>query len=211
MGSTVLASADPTKTIDHYDLDDGDAAAPIRIPYLVPGSLGAIIKVTLSWYRLPFRSTVNLNPSTISTDATQESGHTHSHSHTIPIDFWGPSGAPNMSWPVGGNHFGSGAGPGTAPTNPDATWSSGHTHAHTHTLSGSSAQAVTEGPRSNVNSVLVDGLDKTALLGGPWMNDQVEMDITSVFAVAAGVWHVIELKLAGLGRLMTLLRVYYTT
>ena len=44
-----IASVDPTKVVDHWDLDDGDVNFPIHIPYVVPAHAQGIIRVTLSW------------------------------------------------------------------------------------------------------------------------------------------------------------------
>jgi hypothetical protein len=207
--SAGVGAVDTTKTTDHYDLDDGDATTPIYLDYIVPTGMSGIIKVTLSWKRRPFRSTTNLTPSSIGTDATGSSGHSHNHGHTIPVDA-GPF-ANAVGQNAAGGNFASGFGPTTAPVNSNAQGESGHSHSHTHTLSGSGAQAVTEGPIATVTAISFDGIDRTAALGGPWSGDVAELDITSVFLRSAATWHTIAFSLSGLGRLVNLLRIYYTT
>ncbi len=210
--STALASVDPTKTTDHYDLDDGDATHPVYVPYIVPALAGGIIKVTLSWYRKPFRSTVNLNPSSIGPDASGESGHSHNHAHTIPIDGGILPGANDAigNAGIGGNLFFNHPA-STAPTNPNANGSSGHSHNHSHTLTGTGVQSIAEGPTATITALAMDGLDKTNALGGPWSGDMVELDISSLFPKTSGRWHEIAFSLSGLGRVVSLLRIYYTS
>jgi len=206
--SSPIASIDPTKTVDHYDRDDGDATHPIGIKYLVPAHANGIIRVTLSWSREPFRSTADLNPSSVAANTTD---HNHSHSHTMLQDngtnFPTP---PNLEWwkDGGGNLYGLGAGGFDAVTFGNA---SGESATHSHALTGSGAQSVTDGPIATITALSLDGIDYTATLGGPWAGDIVEMDISAVFQKAAGAWHNIVLSLSGLGRVTSLLRIYYTS
>jgi hypothetical protein len=90
-----------------------------------------------------------------------------------------------------------------------------HTHtegAHTHPLTGAANQAVAEGPSATVTALSIDDKDKTSALGGPWPgNEVIELDITSVFVKTSGTFHKIGLSLSGLGRVVSLLRIYYTT
>ena len=221
-----LARVDPTKTVDHYDLDDGDATHPIYLDYMVPANASGIIKVTLSWKMRAFRSTVGLNISTIGNDATAESGHSHSHSHTGPshnhaMQIAGGVAGQALTINVGGPMIDAVGGPfndsvtmatgGTGATGGNAVGSSGHSHNHNHSLSGSGAQSVTDGPVATIESVAIDGVDLTAALGGPWIGDVVELDISSVFATMQGQWHELALGLSGLGRVVSLLRIYHTT
>jgi hypothetical protein len=204
-----VASVDPTKTVDHYDLDDVDATHPAHIAYVVPVNTG-IIKVTLSFHRRAFRSTVNLTPSTIGTDATGSSGHNHNHAHTIPIGAGPFANAVGLAGVAGGNLLSATVG-NTAAINADATGESGHSHSHSHTLTGSGAQSVTDGVIGTITAISFDGIDKTAALGGPWSGDVVELDISSVFPKTPTVWHLIALTPSGLTRVVSLLRIYYTT
>ena len=179
---TAYAAGVPTgaRTVDHYDLDDGDASHPISIDYLVPFA-STVTKATISWRLRAFRSTANINPSSVGTDATAESGHSHSHNHgghTHSVHVLGASG--QVATLVGN---GSGAAWGdnsqvsaydtsqivnsTTPAT-DSTGSSGHTHSHSHSLSGSGAQSVTDGPVSTITNISFDGVDQTSALGGPW-------------------------------------------
>ena len=197
------------RVVDHYDLDDGDASHPIYIDYLIPASAAQVTKATLSWKLRAFRSTVNLNPSTVGTDTTGESGHSHSHGHTLA--FQGSTSGNAVSLPaVAGQLFASGGGNdagGTVQAN--AAGSSGHSHSHSHSLSGSASQAVTDGPKTTIAALLIDAVDYTATLGGPWTSDVIELDLTSVFKTSTLSWHTIQLSLAGLGRVTSLLRFYY--
>jgi hypothetical protein len=203
---TPIVAALPPRVIDHWDLDDGDVGFPIYIPYIVPAEVSGIVKVTLSFHRMLFRSTTNVNPSSIGVDATAESGHSHSHSHSIPIDAGPFSNA--AGWD--GGNFKAGGG-GTAPTNGNAVGSSGHNHSHTHNLIGGGAQSVNEASSlSNVTAIAFDGQDRTTELGGPWTGDVVEMIVTPYFRSQPGQWHTITLSLAGLARIASLFRVYYT-
>jgi hypothetical protein len=207
MPPTPINAALPVRTVDHYDLDDVDASHPINIDYIVPAAATGIIKVTLSWKLRPFRSTVNVNPGTIGTDATSESGHSHSHSHSIPIDAGPFSNA--AGWD--GGNFKAGGG-GTAPTNGNAVGSSGHSHSHTHSLSGGGNQSVSEAATvGTITNLAIDGVDRTADVGGPWPNgDVIELDITSIFARSLSAWHGIALTPSALTRVVSLLRIYYT-
>jgi hypothetical protein len=168
-----------------------------------------VAKATLSWKLRAFRSTTNLNVTSVGTDASGESGHSHSHGHTLA--FQGTTSGNTISLPaVAGQLFASGGGNdagGTVQAN--AAGSNGHSHSHSHSLSGSGAQAVTDGPVTTVTGLLIDGIDYTATLNGPWSSSVVELDITNVFKTSSGSWHTIQLNLAGLGRVTSLLRFYY--
>ena len=195
--ATGLASVDPTKTVDHYDLDDGDANYPVYIPYLVPALAAGIIKVTLSWKMKAFRSTANLNASSVAAGGAHTPSVTTSNialTHTLRHD----GGAGSWSLDDGASRV-------VQTTGFDAVAD------HTHGLTGSTTQAVTEGPVASITAISFDGADKTSGLGGPWTGDVVELDISSVFLKAPGLWHEIALSLSGLGRVVSLLRIYYTT
>jgi hypothetical protein len=203
------------RTIDHYDLDDGDASHPIYVDYRTPAGMISMVKATISWKLRAFRSTVNLSPSSVGSDASGESGHSHSHNHTMSFSGGlasntnlmiestngaAPLGTPNTAFNDSQ----------TIQTN--AQGSSGHSHSHTHSLTGSAQQQVTEGASNNVTALSIDGHDYTAALGGPWTGDVVDLDLTSDIAgyLSTNQWHTITLTLAGLGRLASVLRFYYS-
>ena len=170
------AAITPIKTADHYDLDDGDDTHPIYVPYVVPSNSNGIYKVTFSWLRKAFRSTADLNPSSIgsttpSVDATGSSGHDHIHDHTWHIND-GTGITAELSASSSAVYNGTGV-TGDIATTTVATAESGHSHDHTHgshshALSGSGTQSVTDGATATVTALSLDGVDYTATLGGPW-------------------------------------------
>lgn len=205
--ATGLASVDPGKAIDHYDLDDGDSTHPIYISYLIPTipkPAAGIIKATLSWHCEAFRSTVALNPSVVG------AGTAHKHQISVSGLNGNPAGV-SLSLDVNSNY--TSANDANTAIHIAGTFGPGvdNESTHTHPLSGSSAQAVTDGPTANVIGLSMDGRDVTAALGGPWTGDVIELDLSSVFVFTTGAWHRIALSLDGLGRLTSLFRIYYTT
>jgi hypothetical protein len=53
----------------------------------------------------------------------------------------------------------------------------------------------------------VDGVDKTALLGGgPWIVDTVDLDVSKVLPLGDGLWHYIQLTTAAQGRIVAILK-----
>lgn len=212
MGAST-AAGDPIKTIDLYDPDDGDDTHPARVCYLLPSDVTGVRKAILSWKILPFRSTTSLNPGTIgastpTADASGSSGHTH----TIPIT--GAVFANAVGWDGAGQNLKGTGGGNTGNINGESGHSHSHTHgSHTHSLTGPLNQAVTDQPPPyfNVTGIVIDGKDVTAALGGPWVGDIIELDISSVFRKELSTWHVIELDLDGLARVTSYLRIYYTT
>lgn len=194
-----------------YDTDDGDATHPIKVKYVIPSafSLATVGRASLSWSNDNFRSTTQLNPSTVSTDATGESGHSHSHAHILT---WA-GGSAGAGVSEIGNTLAVNGGPITDTTacGTNAAGSSGHSHSHSHTLTGGGSQIVTDSTTlTTVTNLSIDGTDLTSKLGGPWpTNDVFELDITSVFPTNTGVWHTILFTLGGLGRLWSELTVYY--
>lgn len=200
------------RVCDHYDPDDGDATHPINIDYLIYPDATTVTKALISWHPRPFRSTVNLNPSSIGSDATGESGHSHSHAHTIPVASGIlPTANQTLGAIVNTKLFNNAAADfNTAAINSDATGSSGHSHNHSHSLTGTAQQAVTDGATATVTGLLIDGVDYTATLSGPWPGgDVIALDITSVLKTAPNVWHTVTLNLSGLGRLTSYMRFYY--
>lgn len=185
--------------VDHYDLDDGDASHPIFIDYVPPATATVIGKATLSWKMRQFRSTANLNPSSVG------AGSAHAHEMFAIGSALGDVTSFESYSDGGGVTVGFGAA-GAFP----GQLNSFNESAHTHSLTGTSSQAVTDGATTTVTNVLIDGVDQTAALGGPWSGDVVEMDITSVFSTTTGRWHTIQLNLAGLGRVVSMLRLYYS-
>jgi hypothetical protein len=199
-----LAKVLPIRTVDHYDLDDGDATHPIYVRYVMPADSSGFYKATLSFHPEAFRSTVSLNPSAVGA----ETGHSHSHGHTLAIQaaiFANAVG--NATGGTPGQLATAGGMTDTTTVQANAAGSSGHSHS----LTGSSSQAVTDGPIATVTAISVDGVDVTGTLGGPWNGDVVEMDITAVFQTDTGRWHTIALTLSGLGRICSLLRLYHST
>lgn len=198
--------------VDHYDLDDGDATHPIFIDYIPPAVATTFGRATLSWKMRAFRSTANLNPSSVGNEAS----HTHGsagHAHTIGSS---PSGSSDLTgfiqYSDGGTGnilMGGSVGPNTLvsfSTTPGAT---GTGSSHTHSLTGTAQQAVTDGASATVTALAIDSQDFTAALGGPWAGDVVELDITAVLPLKTGQWHTIQLTLSGLGRVVSMLRLYY--
>ena len=200
--------------VDHYDLDDGDATHPIYIKFILPSTAATIGAATISWTNLPFRSTANLNPSSVGA-GTAHSHASAAHTHTVLTDNNSGFVSSNLeAMTDSSGTFTYGLWVSVPPkdlvtfsTTPGAT---GNESSHTHSLTGSSAQAVTEAAApSHVTGLAIDGQDYTAPLGGPWIGDVIELDISTIFPTARAQWHTVLLSLAGLGRVLSMLRIYY--
>jgi hypothetical protein len=100
----------------------------------------------------------------------------------------------------------------TAPINADATSTTpgstgGASVDHTHSV-GASSLGVGEGTSTTISAIGVDGVDKTALLGGgPWIADTVDLDVSKVLPLGDGHWHRITLTTAGQGRIVAELNI----
>ncbi len=76
---------------------------------------------------------------------------------------------------------------------------------HTHSI-GASSLGVAEGTATTISALLVDGVDKTSTLGGPWLVDKPDLDISGVLPLGDGLWHTIQLTPAGQGRIVVELK-----
>jgi len=135
--------------------------------------------------------------------------HTHHNSPTV--------GAGGAALSINGSTLNMASGPNsgwdtdsTTPGNPGATGSeASHTHtegSHTHPV-GASSLGVSEGTATTITAIGVDGVDKTALLGGgPWIADTVDLDVSKVLPLGDGLWHYIQLTTAGQGRIVAELK-----
>lgn len=210
---------------DSYSINDGvDVGFPSYVDFVLPSNMVKFLSLKLSIKLRNFRAYANTNV-TGNTGASTghshshshggESGHSHSHSHTWHIQL-NINATPNI-----GNN-GSGIIQSTVsvddiPTTTNAAGSSGHTHGsdatgesgHTHSLSVGLTGAIIETTLPQNVTVMLDGTDLTAKVGGPFNTDQVELDLTVFLNPTVGVWHTIQLGTARQGRLMGMLRVTY--
>lgn len=174
-----------------------------------------------------FRTYSSLTLSNTGAGTSHNHGHTHAsaaHQHDL-FSFSANIGDVTVfsNWNDGNGHqivlpANWGAPPNFAAfsTTPGATGSDSTGEAsHTHSVSGTSILGVSEsGTTTTISNIAIDGVDVTAQLpatattpaGGPWANDFVDLDLTSLMPTGNGGWHVVSLTVTGLGRLMSILR-----
>ncbi|HBH40819.1 MAG TPA: hypothetical protein DDW26_02755 [Rhizobiales bacterium] len=193
-----------------------DASHAMDLDFPLPNGVQAAT-AKLSFKFKPYRTTSSFaggNTGGESVGHTHASAaHSHSHAHTIPIDAVGVPG-PNVTIGGGGgtNLFYNVAAANTAPINADATSTTpgstgGASVDHTHSV-GASSLGVGEGTSTTISAIGVDGVDKTALLGGgPWIADTVDLDVSKVLPLGDGHWHRITLTTAGQGRIVAELNI----
>jgi hypothetical protein len=186
-----------------------DPTHPGRLYYVLPSNSQRVVSAKLSFWPLTYRTYNNFSATTT---GGQSVTHTHgsaSHAHTIPIDA-GPF-ANAVGQNAAGGNLSDGFGPTTAPVNattPGAT--GGASIDHSHLISVTSTLGITEGAVAAGMTVLFDGVDRTAVLGGPWSGDVIEMDVTKyVQDVSRGVKHLISLTSTTLGQIQGHLRLSF--
>jgi hypothetical protein len=212
-----------------------DSGHPLNLDYFIPINCQTVKTARLSFKLRLYRSYSTITFSTtgattLATDATGESGHTHSHTHgshthdvTVGTNNVGTgsfvgSGAHGITV----NYGGTGGSFDTNATTPatDATGSSGHTHSHnhgshTHTISGSTILGVAEDGNNNPSvSVLFDGVDQTPNISpaGPYTSDQIELDVTKFISTKLDrTWHTISFTVGVRARIQAVMRLLYNT
>lgn len=214
-----------TVSLPHNDSwlfeDNVDATHPANLRYIIASTTQKIVSARLSIYLAPYRTYNNFSSGTTDVDATAESGHSHSHAHTsaahvhtLPIVLGAVGGGNAIGWNgAGANVLGQFA-TSTAPvdsttpgnTGGDATGSSGHNHSHTHSVTGSSFLGVTEGTNATGVTISFDGVDQTVALGGPFVANQVELNVRPYLGTTQKTWHTIAMTPSGLGRIEAHLR-----
>ena len=195
-----------------------DASHPYYIDFVIPSGVQPSIAKLSFKFRL-YRSTSSFaggntgsgngsGTSGVSAGHSHASaGHTHHNSPTV--------GAGGAALSINGSTLNMASGPNsgwdTDSTTPGSTGgqSGDHTHtegSHTHTV-GASSLGVGEGTATTITAIGVDGVDKTALLGGgPWNSDTVDLDVSKVLPLGDGLWHTIQLTPAGQGRIVAILK-----
>jgi hypothetical protein len=178
--------------------DDVDVAHPMYIDYFSTNG----ITPNPAWLSFKLRK----YRTTTSTTSNAGSAHHHTHGHSLPVagnainvnSFLGFDGGGNFaeSDVTGATVHGA---YNTAPTNNDATDESGHTH--------TSSLGVVEDTTTTITNLLVDGVDKTSVLGGPWTTDQVQINLAGVLPTGDGHYHTIQLTPSSRGRIISILQV----
>lgn len=179
---------------------DVDAAHPALLDFVIgKGAQPAVAR--LSFMFRPFRTTSSFAGGTTGADASGESGHTHSHAHNLGIG-GGVGGTAIQLFGTAGPLEGAG-GPftdtNTVATN--AAASSGHAHSHSHSVAASSL-GISEGASTTISTLLVDGVDRTSVLGGPWLVAKVNLDVAKYLPLGDDAFHTITLTPAGQGRIV---------
>lgn len=173
---------------------------PFHFDLYVPKNVLQLNYALLSFKLRAFRDYNSFS----ATATAGESGHSHSHSHQM--FGWNSNGAaPGASsdWVDGaGTHatFAMTANPPTVLTSSaNANGSSGHTHA----VSITSVLGIYEGIVATGVTVIINGTDRTAALGGGsgFTTDQTELAITPAW-LNIGAWNLIDLTPSGLGRII---------
>jgi hypothetical protein len=205
------------KTPQPFTFDESiDATHPMYIDFVLPAGIQSASAKLSFRFRL-YRATSSTAGGTTGSDAGGGTGsgtnHVHAsaaHTHHNTPSVGGsptyalsnPAGLEVANGPVSGWNTDS-----TTPGNTGIETS--HTHsegAHTHSVGGSSL-GVAEGASTSVVAIGVDGVDKTALLGGgPWAGATVDLDLTAVLPLGDGGWHYVTLTPAGQGRIVAILK-----
>jgi hypothetical protein len=187
---------------DNFPYNDNvDNNSPAYIDYVLPKNFQRIVSARLSIRHRAYRTYNSFTA--VSTGA--ETGHSHSHAHTIPIT--GAVFANAVGWDGAGQNLKGTGGGNTGNINTNAQGSSGHTHPLT--LTGALGVTEAAAPVNPGTTIAFDGVDQTAALGGPWNSDQVEIDITKFISTAVSIWHTVSLQPNQLVRMVALLRISY--
>lgn len=153
---------------------------PLTIPFYLPAETIKIFSVRLNFKMMPFRSSATGSASGGAGSVTS-----------------GASSAKN----TGSNTTGITVGEDFAVTDPGHAHTMAHTHpvdvsAHTHTI----VYGVSEGTEPSDITVTIDNIDRTTVLGGPFNEDQADLDL-SQFITSTG-WHSVELGTGQNGRIV---------
>ena len=204
--------------------DNNDGTHPLNIRYVIPNNVQRLVGARLSFHLAAFRSYETGVASTTTGASSNASAAAQPHVH-----FWSSAGSGGITSNVGltnaaalvgatlafGKQTSTELFPATVGASVDTAVEgqslTGHTHtiAHTHTVTPSLTYGVFEGAVAAGVTIAFDGVDKTALLGGPWSADVVEMDVSKYINAAQGAYHTIALQPTGLGRIEAHLRLSY--
>lgn len=197
-----LSTAGATAQTRPYS-ESVDAAHPFYLDFVMAkGIQPAIAKLSFK-FRL-YRSTSSFAGGNT---GGQSAGHTHgsaAHSHTITLVHTVVAATLSLSaGPTITDNSGNTAGGPVAVSGDSTTPGStgGGSVDHTHSV-GASSLGVTEGSSTTIATLLVDGVDKTSVLGGPWGVDTVGLDVAKVLPLGDGLWHTIQLTPVAQGRLV---------
>lgn len=224
--------------------DNVDATHSLNLDWVAPNNLQTLTSMRLSFRLRAYRtySTLSglsvgnqsvLHNHSITADASGSSGHSHSHAHNLSLSAAVGGFSVAYATPSGPMQIGAG-GPATDTSTvvADGTGESGHSHSHnhtgssstesanhTHTVSGASSLGIVEGAVATGVTVLFDGTDITAALGGGtgFTSDQTELNLIPaltalsppVLPFTQGSLHAIALSSTGLGRIQSFLRLGY--
>jgi hypothetical protein len=201
-----ISSTPPSSPLCYAD--NIDATHPLNCDFTLSAGIHTFF-AKLSFRLLPYRTYSSLTLAATG-GASQTHTHPHSatHSHTwhaanvnpttatLAIVAGAVQGFDNVNLPA--DIATTSVAPGTTDAN---------TQDHTHSISGTSILGVAEGASTSITAIALDGTDVTASLGGgPWANDVVDLDLTTLMPVGDGKWHRIALRAAGLGRVVAILR-----
>ena len=201
--------------------DAADANFAYNFDYVVPSNFQRLVSAKLSFKIRAYRTYSSLSlattgATTLATDSTGESGHSHNHAHNLNIGSTGFAATVNVASPNGPLQVSGGPITDTQTVGANAQGSSGHSHSHnhgshTHTVSGSTTLGIAEdvAPSNPGITVSVDGTDVTTKLGGPFNTDQVEIDVTQVLKTSIKLWHVVALQPNQRVRITGILRLSY--
>jgi hypothetical protein len=184
-----------------------DATHPMYLDFVIAnGITPAFAKLSFK-FRL-YRTTSSFAGGTTGQGSAHGHGaHSHSHAHGQNSSSNPSSDSSNAAFQIHTHQYND---PGTGAvtqTSSDATNATpGNESTHTHSV-GASSLGVSEGSATTITAIGVDGIDKTALLGGgPWASDTVDLDIAAVLPLGNGLWHYLTLTPASQGRIVAVLR-----
>jgi hypothetical protein len=184
-----------------------DATHPMALDFVIGNGIKLVIAKLSFRFRL-YRTTSSFAGGTTGSGSAHGHGaHSHSHAHGQNSSSNPSSDSSNAAFQIHTHQYND---PGTGAvtqTSSDATNATpGNESTHTHSV-GASSLGVSEGSATTITAIGVDGVDKTALLGGgPWAADTVDLDVAAVLPLGNGLWHYITLTPAGQGRIVAVLR-----
>jgi hypothetical protein len=191
--------------------DNVDPTHPMNLSYLVPSNAQRVVSARLSWRLHAFRTYSSLTLSNTGGESgVHNHPHTTTHGHSWHI-YSAPGSGPASLWSSVNTVQEITAGAQDIPTTAVAPGSTdNNTTDHTHSVSGTTTLGIAEGASATGITISFDGVDKTALLGGPWSTDVVELDVTPFLTLRpAAAWHTITLSSATLGQIESHLRIAF--
>lgn len=196
--------------------DNTDATHPLNIRYIIPSNVQRLTRARLSFHLGPYRTYSNFSLVSTATETQDHAhatagstGHNHNHAHSISLGAAGGGNAVTFNSVASPQLLEGTGGTDTTSIVANAAGESGHGHGntagrsavHNHAVSGTSALGVVEGAAAAGVTILFDGVDQTAAMGGPWSVDVIEIDVRPYLPTSTGVYHTIALQPTGLGRI----------